>query len=215
MDINKIHEKVKRQFVDETTGHDWDHINRVVANSRMILQEYNNESINHDIVIAAAYVHDLIDDKLFNNLDEAETKTRTILNEADVKPEEIDAIIEICHKQSYSANIENVQKLTKEGQIVQDADRLDAIGAIGILRTAYFGGAKRHKLYSDEINQSPDLNDKASYRQSKNVIQHFYDKLLNIEKLMNTEVAKNIARQRTVYMREFLTQLDEELTGNR
>ncbi|MBG9987726.1 HD domain-containing protein [Aerococcaceae bacterium DSM 111176] len=215
MNINKIHETVKEQFVNETTGHDWDHINRVVANSRLILQEYGDVSINHDIVIAAAYVHDLIDDKLFDNLAEAEKKTRTILKEADANLEEIDIIIEICHKQSYSANIENVQKLTKEGQIVQDADRLDAIGAIGILRTAYYGGAKGHKLYSEDIDQSPDLNDKASYRQSKNVIQHFYDKLLNIENLMNTEVAQKIARQRSTYMREFLAQLNEELTGNR
>lgn len=214
MNVKLIQEKVSQLFKEEKTGHGWEHIKRVVSNCQLILEELDDDNINTNIVMAAAYVHDLIDDKLFTDLIEAEYVTRKLLKDAGANAEEIEAIIDICHKQSFSANLEKAQSLTIEGQIVQDADRLDAIGAIGILRTAYYGGSKGHQLYSEEIDKNPDFKDKSSYRQTENVIQHFYDKLLKIEDLMNTEVAKTIAAQRTVYMRDFLHQLELELEGN-
>ncbi|EFR30717.1 HD domain-containing protein [Eremococcus coleocola] len=200
---------VKAELSQDKTGHAWDHIERVVANCRQLLAKLN-KVVDEEIVITAAYVHDCLDDKLFNNPEEKEVQLKHHLLNNGLSTDQVVTIIDIIKNQSFSANLTSRQALSLEGQVLQDADRLDALGAIGIARTFYYAGAKGNPLY----NQSSVRTqlDKAAYRQAENSsINHFYEKLLKLENLMNTEVGKNEAHKRTVFMQEFLSNFYQEI----
>lgn len=194
----KTQEYVKETFLREGTGHDYYHIERVVINSRKILQ---TEKADGFLVELAAWLHDLGDHKLHNGVDKSEELINAFLNSLVVEQPIIDRVIEIVSQVSFS---KGNRPSSIEAEIVQDADRLDAIGAIGIARCFAYGGSKHRILYS------PDEKEKEKEKESSS-IQHFYDKLLKIKSLINTESAKLIAARRHSFMEEYLAEFYREV----
>lgn len=190
----KTQEYIKETFLREGTGHDYYHIERVVINSRKILQ---TEKADGFLVELAAWLHDLGDHKLHNGVDKSEELINAFLNSLVVAQPIIDRVIEIVSQVSFS---KGNRPSSIEAEIVQDADRLDAIGAIGIAGCFAYGGSKHRILYS------PDEKEKES-----SSIQHFYDKLLKIKGLINTKSAKLIAARRHSFIEEYLAEFYREV----
>ncbi|MGF3114131.1 HD domain-containing protein [Facklamia sp. P12937] len=215
MDMDKIKDFSKTYLRQEKSGHDWLHIQRVVANCEQIIKHIQ-EPINVDVVLAAAYTHDLLDEKIKVDYLLTEKDVRHILKEAQMSLEEIEQVLSIIKNLSFAANLIEKQHLTLEGQIVQDADRLDAIGAIGIARTFYYGGSKGHSLYDPKAvhTSAQAVCSKETYRQVRNVRQHFDDKLLKLKNLMNTKAGQEMAKNRHQLMIDFLQAFDQETLSN-
>lgn len=190
----KAQEYIKEIFLKEGTGHDYYHIERVVINARKILRTEQADSF---IVELAAWLHDLGDHKLHNGIDKSEELISAFLKSLAVEPSIIDRIIEIVSQVSFS---KGNRPSSIEAEIVQDADRLDAIGAIGIARCFAYGGSKNRILYS------PDEKEKEN-----SSIQYFYDKLFKLKDMMNTESAKLIAAKRHAFMEEYIAQFYKEV----
>lgn len=182
---------IKKGFTGETTGHDYYHIERVVKAARRIAQEENADLF---IVELAAWLHDVGDYKLHNGMDKSEELISEFLFELNLPNETISKIIKIVSQVSFSKG--NAPK-SLEAKIVQDADRLDAIGAVGISRCFAYGGSKQREIYNPENPEETS-------------IQHFYDKLLKLKGLMNTNSAKKIAEERHQFLEEFLERFYEE-----
>ena len=190
----KAQEYIKEIFLKEGTGHDYYHIERVVINSRKILQTEHADSF---LVELAAWLHDLGDHKLHNDVDKSEELTNTLLKSLAIEQSIIDRVVKIVSQVSFS---KGNKPSSIEAEIVQDADRLDAIGAIGIARCFAYGGSKNRILYS------PDEQEKEN-----SSIQHFYDKLFKLKDLMNTESAKLIAAERHSFMEEYIAEFYREV----
>lgn len=206
--IKKIDHFVKEKLQDDLTGHDYAHIVRVVNMAKRLIKD-QSEKVNSFVVLAAGYLHDVIDEKLVEDQEEAEKKVANFLNELAVSDYDVAHIFDIITHMSFSDNLEHKYKLSLEGQIVQDADRLDAIGAIGIARTFYYGGTHGHVMYNAEIQPRTEMSHD-EYRDNKTIINHFYEKLLKLEDDMNTPLAKRIAESRSNYMRMFLEEFRSE-----
>ncbi|WP_220751345.1 HD domain-containing protein [Apilactobacillus xinyiensis] len=205
--INLISKYVKNKLAKDKTGHSMDHVERVVKMAKKIL--LSEPKANPQITIAAAYLHDVIDEKLVDNVTVESLRLKLYLTDCQFDENEVDAIFNIIDNMSFSKNIEFKHHLSLEGQIVQDADRLDAIGAIGIARAFYYGGHFGETIYSE--NQSPrTLLNKQQYRERSTVINHFYEKLLKIPSQMNTKAAIEIAAHRKTYMQNFLNEFKSE-----
>lgn len=204
---------VQKTLQDAEGGHDWFHIQRVYKNSLLILK---NEEADELIVSLGALLHDIADSK-FHNGDE--TVGPRIASEflkcQNVPQEVIDHVVKIIENISYKGGNEHQKFRSNELDIVQDADRLDALGAIGIARTFNYGGFKGRALYDPEI--SPNLNmTKEEYKNSDApTINHFYEKLLLLKDRMNTNTGKTIAGERHRYMQEFLDQFYAEWNGEK
>lgn len=190
----KVQEYIKEIFLKEGTGHDYYHIERVVTNARRILQ---TEQANRFIVELAAWLHDLGDHKLHNGVDKAEELISAFLKSLAIEQSIINRVIEIVSQVSFS---KGNKPSSIEAEIVQDADRLDAIGAIGIARCFAYGGSKNRILYS------PDEQEKEN-----SSLQHFYDKLFKLKDLMNTESAKLMAAKRHSFMEEYIAEFYREV----
>ncbi len=228
--INNAKKYIIKIFKDDSSGHDFEHSLRVHKNaldiSSIILKEQKDNSnfkLNLFIIELSALLHDVDDyktknynkDNPFQNLD-LFLKGNKITNEHDIK-----LIKEIISDISFKAG-ETKSPESLEGKIVQDADRLDAIGAIGIARAFAFGGSKNRKLYdNDNIyelskrNFEPFDMSNISFEQYKNkktdTVTHFYEKLLKLEKMMNTEQGKIIAKKRNEFMKKYLLELFGEI----
>lgn len=185
---------IKETFLKEGTGHDYYHIERVVINARKILRTEQADSF---IVELAAWLHDLGDHKLHNGIDKSEELISAFLKSLFVEQSIINKIVEIVSQVSFS---KGNKPSSIEAEIVHDADRLDAIGAIGIARCFAYGGSKNRILYS------PDEQEKEN-----SSIQHFYDKLFKLKDLMNTESAKLIAAKRHSFMKEYIAEFYREV----
>lgn len=203
-------------FVKETlsgaeAGHDWFHIERVFFNA----QHLNETEKGDELVVAlAALLHDIADSK-FNNGDE-EIGPRiagNFLNSLGLEPAIITHVQQIIKNLSYKASLGEINFQSKELDIVQDADRLDAIGAIGIARAFTYGGYKNRVLYDPEI--APNLHmSKEEYKNSTTpTINHFYEKLLKLKDLMKTESGKKIAAERHGFMLLYLDHFYKEWQG--
>lgn len=215
LDLNLLQQFVEEKLGDDTTGHDLNHIKRV-ENLALSLADQEGMTTTEIITIrAAVLLHDVIDEKLVDDIATAKEGVWTILQKSGASEHELAVIRDTIENMSYSKNLKEKYELTKVGKIVQDADRLDAIGAIGIARTFYYGGSKGHAMYDDTEPFDPDTMDEAAYRTSENVVNHFYEKLLRLEHLMNTQTGKRLARERTAFMQTFLDQLDLEIKGER
>ena len=180
-------EFVKTLFQNNSGGHDAEHTMRVYHNAMRIAEQETGADI--EVVSLAALLHDADDHKLFNTAENA--NARGFLSSQAVAPEKIEAIIAAINSVSFSQN-RGKRPETLEGMIVQDADRLDAIGAVGIARTFAFGGEHGRSLDSS--------------------IQHFHEKLLLLKDEMNTETAKQMAEERHAFMLEFLEKYQKETT---
>lgn len=208
--MREIKEFVSEQLGHETSGHDFTHIMRVVALAKLILK--GEPTANEKLVLVAAYLHDVADDKVATN---PAAKRKVIINKlAEVGYDDsfIKKVFEIIDNMSYSANLKVKHQLSIEGQIVQDADRLDAIGAIGIARTFYFGGHFGEIMYNPRIMPRKDM-DKSEYRKRGTVINHFYEKLFKLKDQMNTPTAKKIAEHRQQVMLAFVNEFVDEWNG--
>lgn len=194
-------------LASDQTGHGADHIQRVAAIAEEILK--TEPEADSFIALSAAYLHDTIDDKVTADPQAAADQLATFLTELDVPQEKIQAIFAIIDNMSYSKELSGKMELSLEGKIVQDADRIDALGAIGILRTSYFGGGHGHPIH--DPNMPPKtFKDKEDYRKGTTVINHFYEKLFLLSETMNTEYGKKEAKRREAFMKEFLDEFYRE-----
>ena len=209
--INKTIVFVKEKLEGAEGGHDWFHIERVYKNALLISK---TEKVNGFVVALGALLHDIAESKFHNGDETVGPKVaRDFLSGLNVDNETIQHVVNIIENISFKGgNIE--QKFTSpELNVVQDADRLDAIGAIGIARCFNYGGFKNRALYDPEIK--PDLNmSKEAYKKSTApTINHFYEKLLLLKDRMNTETGKLVAGERHEFMLQFLNQFDKEWEG--
>lgn len=202
---------VKEKLQNAEAGHDWFHTERVWKLAKQIA---STEICNQVVVELAALLHDIADPK-FHHGDE--TAALKIANEflagKKISSEIIDQVLFIIQHQSFKNRKEIPSEIPIEMKIVQDADRLDAMGAIGIARAFHFGGFKNNPLYDPEI--LPKLNmTKEEYKKSAGTtINHFYEKLLLLKDLLHTQKAKNMAEVRHAFMLHFLEQFLTEWNG--
>jgi len=202
---------VKKTLKDAEGGHDWFHIERVYKNALLIAKE---ETVDEFIVSLGALLHDIADAKFHHGDETVGPKVaREFLESLDVDKEVILHVENIISNISFKGGNFDQQFTSPELDVIQDADRLDAIGAIGIARCFNYGGFKNRKLYDPEI--APNLHmSKAEYKKSTApTINHFYEKLLLLKDKMNTKTGKKIAKQRHEFMEQFLDQFYREWNG--
>lgn len=196
---------VKKTLQGAEGGHDWFHIERVYKNALLIAED---ENVDNFIVSLGALLHDIADAKFYDGDETIGPKlARKFLEKQEVDEESIVHIENIIQYISYKTSLSDGVKFSSpELAVIQDADRLDAIGAIGIARCFNYGGFKNRVLYDPEIK--PNLNmTKDEYKKSTApTINHFYEKLLLLKDKMNTQRGKQIAIQRHNYMESFLKQ---------
>ncbi|WP_449389401.1 HD domain-containing protein [Chryseobacterium lineare] len=206
--IEKTVEFVKEKLKGAEAGHDWFHIERVWKLAKKIAE---TEECNHEVVELAALLHDIADPKFHAGDETLALKVSGEFLESQGASEEVtEKVLFIIKNISFKNRGEVPKDLPVELKIVQDADRIDAIGAIGIARTFNFGGYKNNLMYDPEIK--PKLNmSKEEYKKSDGTtINHFYEKLLLLKDLMNTQKGKEIAGERHDYMLQFLDQFYKE-----
>ncbi|OCG28500.1 phosphohydrolase [Gilliamella sp. Fer1-1] len=208
--IQAIQAFVKQKLANDFSGHDMAHIERVVRLAEQILQ--HEPKANAFIVIVSAYLHDVIDEKVVADVNQAVIELRDYLILQALTDNEIKMIFDIIENMSYRKNLNQKKELSLEGQIVQDADRLDALGAIGIGRTFYYGGNKHNIMYDPNISPRMAL-DEDNYKRPNTVINHFYEKLLLLKDMMNTQTAKKLAEPRHQFLVQFVEQFEKEWTG--
>ncbi len=214
MDKNLIIEKaiefVKKTFESDFSGHDYFHTIRVFNMANTIAEK---EWADLEIVGLSALLHDVDDRKLSPETCENKTRAREFLKVNGVDEEKIELICSIIGEIAYMGK-DSVVPSTIEGKCVQDADRLDAIGAVGIARAFAYGGSHNRYMHNPDIE--PKLNMSAEeYRKSNSTsINHFYEKLFNLKDMMNTNSAKEIAKGRDEYMRDFVATFLAEWDGN-
>ncbi|MDH7913606.1 HD domain-containing protein [Winogradskyella sp. SYSU M77433] len=205
---------VKDKLSNAEGGHDWFHVERVYKNVLLIAK---NEPVDITVVALAALLHDIADSK-FNNGDETlgPRVASEFLLKQNVDSEIIEHVTLIIEHMSFKNSFDLGTSFTsKEMEVVQDADRLDAIGAIGIARCFNYGGFKNRPLYNPEIPPNLKMS-KSEYKNSEApTINHFYEKLLSLKDQMNTKTAKKIALERHRYMEGFLKQFYAEWEGNK
>ena len=210
--INDTIAFVKKELKNAEGGHDWFHIERVYKNAALIA---NGENCDILIVQLGALLHDIADSK-FHEGDETvgPKKARLFLESKTVSENTITHVVNIIENISFKGGHETKKFSSLELDIVQDADRLDAIGAIGVARTFNYGGFKNRAIYNPEIK--PNLNmSKEEYKNSDApTINHFYEKLLLLKDKMNTKTGKKIAQKRHDFMELYLEQFYEEWKGN-
>lgn len=201
--LAQLHTYTYEKLSHDHTGHDMAHIERVVKMARTLNKKLGGNSF---VVQAAALLHDVIDEKLFTDIDQAKASVIAQMQALKVSQSDQDHIMEIISKMSFSHSLAGKQELSLEGQIVQDADWLDAIGAIGIARAIYYGARHEEKLYDPTMPPRKKL-DKTSYRDLSNetIINHFYEKLFKIKDMLNTAEAKAIAKERHELMVAYVT----------
>lgn len=207
--IEQVSSRVKLALEDNESGHDWFHIERVYNNA-MYIAKSEGES-NLLVIQLLALLHDIADSK-FHNGDETvgPKKARELLEELKVEQSVIDHVVLGIENISFKGG--NVVKsfTSKELDIVQDADRLDAIGAIGIARAFNYGGYKNNTIHDPSMEPMLQMS-KEEYKKHKGTtVNHFYEKLFRLKDLMNTETAKQLAKQRHQYMENFLSQFYQE-----
>ena len=204
---------VKATLAQAEGGHDWFHIERVYKNAVLIAASENCDLV---IVQLGALLHDIADSKFHDGDESIGPRTaRTFLESEKVAPATIDHVIAIIENISFKGGKVERQFSSIELDIVQDADRLDAIGAIGIARTFNYGGFKNRALYNPEI--APNLTmTKDEYKNNEApTVNHFYEKLLLLKDKMNTTTGKQIAQDRHRYMEDFLEQFYAEWEGKK
>lgn len=215
MDSNKIIEQtkafVKQKLANAEAGHDWFHIERVYKNALNISKDINCDEV---VVQLAALLHDIADSKFHDGDETIGPKTaESFLSEMNVDSDVVSHVVKIIENISFKGG--NVIKTfsSTELDIVQDADRLDAIGAIGIARTFNYGGYKNRQIYNPETPIVLNM-DKETYKNSTApTINHFYEKLLLLSNQMKTSEGKKIAQERHQFMESFLEQFYDEWNG--
>lgn len=207
--IEKIKEDIKVLFENEASGHDYEHSIRVYNNSLLINKMVKG---NEFIISLATLLHDVDDSKVFktSNFENA----RLIMNKYSVDRMIIEQVIEVISTVSFKGGNNDIPK-TIEGEVVQDADRLDAIGAIGIARAFTYGGYHKRKMYDPNIPPRDKMTIEEYRSNNGTTINHFYEKLIKLESSMNTTVGRKIASERTKFLKEYLERFIDEWNGKR
>lgn len=211
--IAQTEQFVKRTLAGAEAGHDWWHIYRVLNNAKLILE---TEEADQLVVELAVLLHDIADSKFNAGDEELGPKTAgEFLRSIHVEDNIVQHVQQIIRNMSYRSGLGTIDFHSKELEIVQDADRLDAVGAIGIARTFTYGGFKNREIYNPEI--PPVLNmSKEEYKNSASPsINHFYEKLLLLKDKMNTLTGLQIAEERHRFMEIYLSQFENEWNGER
>ena len=207
--IRETIEYVKFKLEKDSTGHDWWHIYRVFKVAIKLAMQMKADVY---ICALAALLHDLADSKLVISEEEGLREIRAWLEQKKVNYKDINYILEIIERVSYKGG--NNKKVNSiEGMIVQDADRLDAIGAIGIARTFAYSGAKGRLIYNPNLAVRENLTLEEYRNGNDTAINHFYEKLLKLKSLLNTEQAKKVADKRHGFMEEYLKHFMSEWEG--
>ncbi len=204
---------VKATLADAEAGHDWFHIERVYKTAKHI---NSIEKADELTVALAALLHDIADSK-FNGGDEeiGPQKAGDFLASIGLDPKIIEEVKLIIKNLSFKASFGEISYFSKELDVVQDADRLDAIGAIGIARAFTYGGFKNRVLYNPEIKPNLQMNKEQYKNTTSPTINHFYEKLLLLKDLMKTETGKTMAEQRHQFMITYLEQFYSEWEGKK
>lgn len=204
-------EFVKSQLADVESGHDWWHVYRVWKNSITIAE---HEQVDMLVVELGALLHDVADAK-FHNGDETAgpRKAGEFLNNLGIDAVTQNHVIDIIRNISFKNTFETKAFTSRELEVVQDADRLDALGAIGIARTFNYGGYRNREIYNPSV--PPNMNmDMETYKKSTSpTLNHFYEKLLLLKDLMNTQSGKRMAEGRHVFLEQFLERFHQEWEG--
>lgn len=225
--IDHIKAHVKDKFSGEASGHDWFHIERVWKMARHLAElegqlslidtaQDQRPTIDLFVLEAAALLHDIADWK-FHDGDEmaGPAAAKALLEPLGVSPDRIDHICDIIKTISFKGAGVSTPMKTLEGQLVQDADRLDALGAIGVARTFAYGGSQNRPLYDPEVK--PELHGSfAEYKSKQNhSVNHFYEKLLLLKDRMNTASGRQVAEHRHQFLNDFLEEFLAEWDGQR
>ena len=202
---------VKKALENESSGHDWWHIERVRNNARLINSKEKADDFTIDL---ALLLHDVGDRKVINKEQDDYTIAENFLISQKISEEIIAKIMFIIKNMSFSTSIDKTHiNAPKEFFIAQDADRLDAIGAIGIARTFAYGGNKQRPLYDPTIKVTKVKSTKQYKNLNSSTLHHFEEKLFKLEDLMNTKTAQKIARNRDIYMQKFVQEFLAEWDG--
>ena len=194
--INAVSHEVRRRMAGQGAGHGLDHVARVV---NLASQLQHKEGGEPTVIALAAWLHDVGDAKLWDGIERGEELSREILHQCSASAERIEQVVDIVDKISFRKNCP-VDQLSWEAKIVQDADRLEALGAIGIVRTIEYGAHRQRPFYADD----QDLET------SHCGLAHFYQKLFKLPALLNTLTAREMAARRVAFMQQFVAQFMEE-----
>lgn len=206
--IERTRAFVRKELSGAEAGHDWFHIERVWRNARVIAQ---TEPVDPLVVDLAALLHDIADAKFHDGDEEAgPRKAQAFLESESVDPGVTDHVVNIIRHMSFRSGLEGTRFRSPEMNVVQDADRLDAIGAIGIARAFAFGGHKGRALYDPGIPPNLHMSKEDYQRSTAPTINHFHEKLLLIRDRMNTKTGKGMAEERHRFMEAFLEQFHRE-----
>lgn len=212
-DLTEIKEFAKKYLDGDITGHDYFHVDHVAKiGAQLYRNDHTENADEHSIYLIqiAAYLHDTIDEKITNNIDQHLTEIRNLKSIQALSDADQDNIFDTIQNMSFSKNIEHHHELSFEGQYVQDADRIEALGAIGIARAFAYGGKHDNPIYDPRIPVT-QLTSHDQYRtKQETTINHFYEKLFPLEELMNTSSGKKLAHQRTEVMRNFVDEFLNE-----
>jgi len=201
--ILQLENYVRNLHQGDSSGHDWHHIDRV---RNLAVHIAKKENANQFIVECAALVHDVIDDKLHDDLEAQKIQLESILNELLNSNDDVKAILYIIENISYKGG-NGVIPTSLEGKIVQDADRLDAIGAIGVARTFAYGGKKGRSMFSPEFKIRENMTVEEYRSDKSSSLHHFYEKILKLKDLMNTKSAFELAEERHLFVEKLLMNL--------
>lgn len=209
--VNQTAGYIKTKLLGEGSGHDWWHVYRVWKNAIHIGKQENADMF---VIELAALLHDIADWKFYDGNDEIGPQMAKLwLEKLSVDNAVITHVCQIIKDVSFKGAGVDTKMKTTEGMVVQDADRLDAIGAIGIARTFAYGGSKGREIYNPDIK--PEIHQSfEKYKNSQSpTLNHFYEKLLLLKELMNTTTAKNMAKNRHIIMENFLEEFYQEWSG--
>lgn len=206
--INNTEAFVKRTLANAEGGHDWFHIERVFKNAKKIA---SFEEVDEFVVALGALLHDIADSKFHNGDETVGPKiAREFLEEQQVEEEVISHVVNIIKWISFKGGNEEQQFRSAELDVVQDADRLDALGAIGIARTFNYGGHKGRAIYDPEIEPKLNMSKEEYKKSTAPTVNHFYEKLFLLKDRMNTKTGKKLAEERHEFMEQFMEQFYKE-----
>ena len=209
--IQVVRQYTQSQLADDQTGHGMDHIMRVVRMAKRIAE---GEQMDPFLPIVAAYLHDTIDEKLVANVDEAKRRVANFLVQHDFTSDQVQTVMDTISNISFAHTLDGQVTLSPVAQVVRDADWLDAIGAIGIMRAIYYGGAHGEKIYDPAIKPRTKMN-RREYRDlsHETIINHFSEKLFHIKDKLFTTTAKQIAVHRQQVMLDYVAEFKDEWNG--
>ena len=211
MPIEKTITYVKQQLANAEGGHDWWHIERVWKSAKKIAE---TENVNLLVIELGALLHDIADAKFHDGDEELGPQIAAVfMREINVDEETIQHVVQIIKHISFKGGKEAQTFASPELNVVQDADRLDALGAIGIARTFNYGGFKNREIFNPNIPPNLTMTKEEYKKSDAPSINHFYEKLLLLKDLMNTETGKQLAIQRHVFMEQYLEQFYLEWNG--